>query len=349
MNDLSLSDLAGIAEGATGEHDVPCPLCGDGKRESLSVNMDSGLWICHRCNSAGKLIEFGNKSGSRRVRSWRHYQEKAPPSAENCDVVKVGVRAIYETPGETYLEGRGISAHTAADYGVRYFNDWFGRGAVLFQGRDRQGNRIAVQGRYIQAFAGASHRTAGICRRAVFAKPNCWEYDPLVLVESPIDALSLAECSFPAVALFGAGNRPAWLPSVCRGRHVLVGLDADEGGDKGAEELIEVLNKAGARAERLRPCGGNDWNSILQQDTVGLRCALRERYKRVRTTHPDPPKWECDSDREPDWYPAPEGWVFFLGVNKPGDVGKAFKHQNWRNKTMFYLEKRLQSTLWDFS
>src|SRR5687767_14105972 len=72
---LSLADLEGydpFAPELGVERDFLCPLpacsekTGGARHRSMSVNVASGLWYCHRCQARGKLRERWAPSGTGR-------------------------------------------------------------------------------------------------------------------------------------------------------------------------------------------------------------------------------------------------------------------------------------------
>jgi hypothetical protein len=171
------------------------------------------------------------------------------------------------TPGEKYLQKRGIALEAAHAAGVRFSPSWFGRPAVVFPVRDAGSTLVAAQGRYISQGKGPKARTTGDKKAGVFVTAGFWEDvkrgAPVVICEAPIDALSIALCGFPALALCGKDGWPDWLPVKCAFKSVALAFDADEAGDMGAEKLYRVLGSLGAKPFRLRPEGGKDWNEVL--------------------------------------------------------------------------------------
>ena len=137
----------------------------------------------------------------------------------------------------------------------------------MFPIRDAQGTLSAAQGRYIRAGKGPKARTTGDKKLGVFATEGFWESvkrgAPVVICEAPIDALSVALCGFPALALCGKDGWPDWLPIKCAFKNVALAFDADDAGDSGAEKLGNVFSSLGAKPFRLRPEGGKDWNEVL--------------------------------------------------------------------------------------
>lgn len=85
----------------------------------------------------------------------------------------------------------------------------------------------------------------------------------ITVTEDPLDALSLAQIGFPAVALCGI-RPPTWLHLVCAFRRVLLAFDADEAGDRATDTQTYALVSFGAHCERLRPDGFKDWNDALR-------------------------------------------------------------------------------------
>jgi DNA primase len=190
---------------------------------------------------------------------------------------------VAGTLGEAYLFGRGIGCDCATAADVRFARDWYGRPAVVFVLCDQAGREVAASGRYLDRRPPKT-RVAGDRRLGVFATPGALhrpvdrgsQSGPLVLVEGPCDALALAECDVPAVALVGTAA-PAWLPQAAAFRRVVVALDADVAGDRAAAGLVADLASFARRVERVRPPAGKDWNdALLELGFVGLLDRLGE-------------------------------------------------------------------------
>lgn len=98
----------------------------------------------------------------------------------------------------------------------------------------------------------------------VFATPGALEAGALLgLVEAPIDALSLAVCGVPAVALCGCEGLPDWLRMRCAFQTVIAAFDADDPGDEAARVLASDLRRVRGRVLGLRPVGAKDGNAAL--------------------------------------------------------------------------------------
>lgn len=273
-----------------------CPLCGDGKaRDSahrcLTLNTGSGAWHCWRCEAKGKLVEWheDRPRQSKRERGRDSLRRafaletpggqvsaradtpaiapvKAPPRSWRANLRSLA--PLAGTPGEGYLQGRALPLDACHAAGARFCPSWFGSAAVVFPLRDRAGELVAAQGRYLRPGSGPKARTAGDKKSGLFATHGVWEDvkrgAPIIICEAPLDALSLAACGFPALALCGKDGWPLWLPIRCGFGQVALALDSDEAGDAGSEKLGRALSSLGAKTFRLRPEGAKDWNELLQ-------------------------------------------------------------------------------------
>jgi hypothetical protein len=278
--------------GGGDERRFNCPLDGcrdkplDRAHQSLAVNVATGAWICHRCGGRGLLTEHWRTrpaSGRERrearrqaaLRSLRIPPERRPgtaPSAALLPQLVARCQPLAGSPGQRYLFDRGIGLGPAQRAGVTYCPDVYGRPAVVFPLRDRRGQLVALNARHTDGRTDPKTHSVGDRSLGVFATPGALEEAPrpLVITEGPCDALSLAACGVPAIALV-ATVAPGWLATVAAFRPVWVALDADAEGDKHAAQLMDELAPAARPVARLRPPAGKDWNDALVADYAGLR------------------------------------------------------------------------------
>lgn len=207
-------------------------------------------------------------------------QPEPQPSPEDRETLRSALRGCVPldgTPGVAYLAGRGLCAIAAASNDVRFHPDWLGDGAALvFAVRDRQGRVVAAQGRFIAADASPKTKSKGRIGLGVYATAAALETDVLAICEGPLDALSLAVCELPAIALCGAKNRPAWLRMALRQQHVVLALDRDAAGDAAAADLRVWFN-LGTTCERLvLREDTKDVNELLRRDPEELLALARE-------------------------------------------------------------------------
>jgi hypothetical protein len=171
---------------------------------------------------------------------------------------------LSDSPGAAYLQQRGVPAALARLTGVRYSPRWYRRPAALFPIHDQAGNLVAVSGRFVSERNALKTMTGGTKSLGVFSTPGAWKSKVIAVVEGPMDALSLAFCHLPSVAMMGT-NWPEWLPEAIASKQVLIATDADAAGDEVAGRLLEALAADTPNLMRLRPPIGKDWNDVLRQ------------------------------------------------------------------------------------
>ena len=277
-----------------------CPLC-QAKERSLSVNTATGAYNCKRasCGVRGLLLE--HRTHDAQGLQGRSYRAQAKARAL-ANVFSLGTSAapverlastwreslsqlepLAETSGAKYLASRGIAPELAQACGVRFAATWAPRGegtaiyragvAVVFPMRDRSGALVAANGRYLSPDATPKTRTGGTSGLGAFAasvqreaasdaRLSPLEAPAVILCEGPMDALSLAACGYPALAVSGC-NLPAWIPAACAFKRVLLASDADASGDEAASTWRQSVRPFAAEVERLRPPHGKDWNEAL--------------------------------------------------------------------------------------
>jgi len=265
---------------------LPDPRCAgkprDSAHRSLSLNTETGLWVCHRCGGAGRLRErweprrLDPRTQARRALA-RAFDLRASPQRPPDDpgllaAAWAATKPLAATDGARYLLGRGIPAEIATAAEVRWSPAWFGRPAVVFPITGPQG-LVAATGRYPDDRAPRFH-TVGAKSEGVFrTTPDILESPVLAVTEAAIDALSLAAAGVPAIAVNGA-TWPTWLPARLAFRGVALAFDADEVGDRAAEQLARIVGSLGAKIERWRPME-KDWNqTLVERGPDGLRDEL---------------------------------------------------------------------------
>jgi len=99
----------------------------------------------------------------------------------------------------------------------------------------------------------------------VYASPGAFTAATVIIVEAPIDALSLlAAGSGPVIATIGT-NLPSWLAERLALKRVILAYDADEAGETATKNAAAKLREFGADPVRMRPpAPWKDWNEVLQ-------------------------------------------------------------------------------------
>ena len=301
MPNLSLSELEGF-DPRNKRNRFCCPMCGndksiEAKHRSLWVDKNTGVWFCHRCENKGLLLEWQKQSFSSTStankqsfnqfnqfnqfnRSNYSYQPK-PVDEKKLKQVREEyqsfARAFAYSPGQHYLSSRGIEPALAksSGCGFGYWKHWFNDNGtytylkdkrICFPIRNQAGEVVAMSARAIDNdYLDPKQVVRGYKSLGVFATLGALETDTLIVVEAPIDALSLAMAGFPAVATIGT-SWPDWLINVAsRKKPTLIGFDNDEPGDKASIRLLTELSSIGAKAKRLLP-SRKDWNDVLLID-----------------------------------------------------------------------------------
>ena len=300
---LSLADLEAFdphapAGGRERRFTCPLPACADKPKgpshRSLSLNVATGEWTCYRCSAGGQLREHwqtrNRQADVRRAfglppvsagatqNSGKTVAAATPASASSTPVEPQKTRAgedwrevlqnAQDLNGNAraleYLSRRGLSRPMAIGNDVAYSPSWYGRPAVLFPIRDRAGELVAMQGRYIDGRDTPKARTAGELKLGVFKTLEALDTETMVITEAPLDALSLAAVGVPAIALCGT-NAPSWLPQTAAFRRVALAFDADTAGQDASDKLATLLRSFGAVVTRWAP-PRKDWNAVLLED-----------------------------------------------------------------------------------
>jgi len=282
---ITLADIEAFDPSPTtsaGRRRFACRLCRSAGQH-LVVDDSTGRWRCWRCQAYGIVRErwhtpgetaalslavaFGRATDAATAASRLAERRKAatapsPPKDDSW------WRRHWEsslplggTPGEIYLAGRGIPLEVAELHGVRYGRRFLQpRECLLFPFTDRERKVVALNARYLDGQA-TKTQSAGPRSHGAFWSPGALDRDPVVVVEGPIDALSLFAAGVPALALVGTAGT-TWLPEACAGKTVAVALDNDQQGDAASVRLAAQIAAAGGRPHRCRP-HLNDWGDML--------------------------------------------------------------------------------------
>lgn len=279
------------------ERRFACPLCGQNKpidapHRSLAVNTENGSFFCHRCQTKGRLREFWDetrlitpKKQNTRLKMISHFSLREKPIKkeeinENLDekVLKYSSEFLH-SPAEIYLLDRHIPTDIAIKSGCGYAEKWEHwekkddkwslQGSdrrVVFPIYDQEGKIVAIHGRAIDENHYASSKiTRGDKSQGLFlSDANVLNKQCLAICEGAIDAMSLAVCGIPAVAMTGT-TPPDWFYRKMAFKNILLATDADEAGDKSALKLQTELIARGAKVFRLRPKSVKDWGEVLEK------------------------------------------------------------------------------------
>ena len=164
------------------------------------------------------------------------------------------------TPGQAYVERRGIAVEIAHAAGVRYDADFGGRAAVIAGLYDQHGRLASVHGRYLEVGRRQDKMLTIGPGGGIVNVLGGWRAEPLMLVEGLFDALSLAACGIACAGTIG--RWVPWIAEAAGDRIVWLGFDAGRSGEAECARYAEHMHAA--RVRRILPPGrSKDWNTAL--------------------------------------------------------------------------------------
>ena len=183
-----------------------------------------------------------------------------PGTGESPEVRLASALPLFGTPGEGYVEKRGIPVQLAHDANVRFDLNWHGRAAILVPMKDPAGNLCSVHGRYLEHTGQQTKMLTIGPGGGVVSVMEGLRRDSIILVEGLFDALTLALCGHGSIAT--VGRWAPWLPEFCAGKVVWLAFDGNRPGEATAMRYKQTL--VGADTRRLPPPGrSKDWNTAL--------------------------------------------------------------------------------------
>jgi hypothetical protein len=188
-----------------------------------------------------------------------------------------GVRNLLGTPAAYWLASRGITPEEANLSRVCYVpawdhfqldeREWKWMGSTRRIAAPLTDDRHKVVGWWTQGIDDFLERnppatTYGNLERGIFKSHGAWKTEPVLLTGGILDALSLASCGFPSIALVKR-HWPEWLLDRLRGRMLYIAFTNDDEGDDASDRLVSELSAHPVFWIRLRPLT-RTWNDELQ-------------------------------------------------------------------------------------
>ena len=172
-----------------------------------------------------------------------------------------------------YLRKRGIAAQVIRQFmnsGLLYEDAEHHN--CVFVGRDESGQAkyAGLRGTYDLDSPGFKRDATGSDKNTGFSLPHDPQSDLVLVFEAPIDLMSyltLHRDTTNAVALCGLydGALQTYLQAHPEIRRIALCLDADEPGQKAAQQLQEKYQLQGYAVTVEKPRCGKDWNEYLQR------------------------------------------------------------------------------------
>jgi len=242
--DYASSKLEGVRIGAGGEINATCPFCG--KSGGFYINPKTGAYICHKlhCDQRGRTIVglIAHVEGISRAEAygwlfkesvrWSR-REETPETLldkirelrdiegdEEDELVEaplpVGFKSVWDAKKgcwryPSYLKQRGIKKKTAKEWGIGYCDKGRFGGRIIipidcpnghsFTARDATGEQ---QPKYLNP-TGVDHG------RLLLGWNQCELDGDVVLVEGPLDVITMWQHGISSMALLGKVLHPAQL------------------------------------------------------------------------------------------------------------------------------------------
>lgn len=263
-----------------------CPACksGTGKNRTpaFSIEPKTERWMCFACGQGGDVFDLagivtGDTDKRRELEEVARFfnvplEEKKASAAKQPNIKPDPVQdyskgreaaAQYISkcqaaldagdvgkPGRDYLEARGITAATAAKYGIGY-NPQTKRVVIPWSDKPTEWYYIErditkdthTQGKY------SKPKSAEVGAQPVFNAKAVSSAELLFIVEGIFDAIAIMECGFEATFLGSTTHRPTIEAIKSRSTGVVVPLlDPDEAGQRAMWQLLKDLKPAGLKA-----------------------------------------------------------------------------------------------------
>ena len=265
----TIQDLLGQTWGHGINVMARCPLHED-QHPSLSIHSEEGLWKCHSCGEGGNIEKLAKIVGHEFDDEW--YQDRAinyvrnmgePPVVHNFaplanEMYEAGLSGKGDRIIRSFCRDRSISV----DARHHFYLGWDGGNRISFPYWDddsrKHGTVHAIKYRDVSGRKSSEEGSI----RSIYNVEGARGGANVVICEGESDTLlawSQAPEGIGVAGIPGASVSKSqweqWALTFLWARRIMVALDADEAGDKGAEIAISVL---GEKAVRVRPDEGLD-------------------------------------------------------------------------------------------
>jgi CHC2-type zinc finger protein len=244
---------------------VSCPLHED-RTPSLSIHQEEGVWNCHSCGESGDIAKLARITGEELDHSF--YWDRAirsvtevPPRQHNFSVLanklyQNGLTGDGSRAINSYMRNRriGIDAHHHFWLG---WND--GRISIPYWVDDarKQGTCTAIK--YRDKNGRKSYEPGG--KWGIYNVEEVRGAGSVLICEGESDThvawsniRNHKVCGIPGASA-SVTQWESWALDFLWATDILIGLDADDAGDRGAGRAMAVL---GPKARRVRPDDGLD-------------------------------------------------------------------------------------------
>lgn len=236
---------------------------------SWSINAETGVHYCFSCGYRGNLItlirDIKGIDAASRFRSEFEVHKRVLMADQDFEMAAIDVPRAEEIrtanfvpeswldefvdPPRWALKERRITLIGAKEYGIR----WDGKGeAWILPLRDPHTNRLLGYQKKAQRTRLFRNKPRTVPKsETFFGWDAVREAKRVVIVESPLDAVILADMKAPAIAICGSNMSDAQVTLLMKGgfEQIFVWLDNDTAGVMETRRLKKILMSSGIRAE----------------------------------------------------------------------------------------------------
>ena len=254
----------------------------------MSINLDTGLWQCFRSHNTGNFyqlmvevegITFKQAEIKCTIKSFSYANTPKPVEIQKTNTLSVESEfnpndlvsiVFWSGYAPKYLEARGLLDIACKD-------DWSYCIGGKYQGRiiipyRKDGEMIFFQARAIgEAFP--KYKTPPsdkYIKSSSVLYPFDWSEDYVIVVEGPIDAISLQEMGYNATCIQGSFCSIVQLEQLREfGGEIIMSFDNDAAGNEGMSKMDFIRKKLCMPSLSVIrvPIRFNDWNDILCSKT----------------------------------------------------------------------------------
>ena len=257
-----------------------CPFHNE-KTPSFSVDRKTNIFTCFGCGATGDVIAFVSKlknieplEAAKLLAEMFHIDIGETTKPNKPDIKAYLKKCIADVSQTDYFARRGLTAETVKKYCLGY--DAYRKAAVI----PYSSKLTYYQTRSVidKKFFKPKTEDAGV--EPLFNGDMLYKgKTPIAVVESPICALSIMQCGFPAIALCGVGNINKLAHAVKSKKPtatLILALDNDDAGKKASGDLAAMLLELNVQYDVYNIAGEcKDPNELLLKNKSQLERNLK--------------------------------------------------------------------------
>lgn len=305
-----------------------CPYCGSGtgKNGTPAFTIYDTKFFCHKCEQGGDIYDLAKQLNISEEQLNKTYSLGATKTAkikpfpskikkqdnknnQNIDEIQPDYsKELKEWAKQiancNYLDKRGISKETQKRFGVGFCKEWKHPKTPQAPITERviiPTSKNSYLARAIKADVKKEYQKQKVGKANLFNLQALKNFQSVFITEGEIDALSLEDLGFSAVALGSISNQKKLveaLEKIEMKPFLFLCLDNDEAGQKAQKELETKLDKIEARYMEANNILGQykDANEALLADRETLKnnlkkvVSLQEKQNEARAKHEKPTK-----------------------------------------------------------